>query len=102
MLSKDEPDRTGVGSDTVGLSGVLGHRLVNLSDNVESDRSGEDGGEGEGSRGLSGLGEDADGGSAGGPQGKGRDVSQSAICDSVRQATYAAILADKSDLRGGG
>lgn len=75
--SKLEPERTGVGSDTVGLSGVLGHRLVNLSDNVESDRSGEDGGEGEGSRGLSGLGEDADGGSAGGAQGKERDVSQS-------------------------
>ena len=55
----------GVRGDGVGLALVLGHRLVDLLDDIQPDRGRQDGGEGERPGGLSLLGKDRDGGAAG-------------------------------------
>jgi len=51
---------TGVLSDGVCLTPVLVHGLVHLLDNIQPDRSGEDGWEGKRPGSLSGVGEDVD------------------------------------------
>lgn len=55
---------TGILSNGVSLSTVLGDRLVDLLDDVEPDGGGEDGGEGERARGLAGGRPDGDGGTS--------------------------------------